>query len=129
MKDHHAIEYIKSHNLIGLKAGENRTSFLEIWMVTVQGRIFARSWGLAEKSWYNSFIQDNKGQIKCGEIIYNIKAVIPEDLHEISAEINHAYLEKYDSGSNSKYAQGIIQQEHIEKTMEFVVLNELTNSQ
>ena len=46
-----AIQYINSHNLIGIKAGKERETFLEIWMVTVENRIFARSWGFAEKSW------------------------------------------------------------------------------
>lgn len=90
-------------------------------MVIVNGRIFARSWGFAEKSWYNTFISDNKGQIKCGETIFNIKAVIPTDLNEIAEEINMAYIQKYDKGNNSEYAQGIIKREHIEKTMEFII--------
>ena len=121
MKDLKPIEYIKTHNLIGLKAGEYRTTFLEIWMVIVNDRIFARSWGFAEKSWYNTFLSDNKGQIKCGETTFNIKAVIPADLNEISEQINIAYLQKYNNGNNSEYAHGIIKKEHIEKTMEFII--------
>ncbi|OXA78961.1 hypothetical protein SAMN05444397_1082 [Flavobacterium aquidurense] len=121
MRDSEIIEYIKTHNLIGLKAGEFRTTFLEIWMVVVNDRIFARSWGFAEKSWYNTFLSDSNGQLKCGETVFNIKAVIPDDLIKISEQINNAYLEKYDSGSNSKYAHGIIKQKHIEKTMEFII--------
>ena len=121
MKDSELKEYIKTHNLIGLKAGELRITFLEIWMVVINDRIFARSWGFAEKSWYNTFLSDSNGQIKCGETVFNIKAIIPDDLIKISEQINNAYLEKYDSGSNSEYAQGIIRQKHIEKTMEFII--------
>jgi hypothetical protein len=121
MKGSEVIEYIKTHNLIGLKAGETRITFLEIWMVVINERIFARSWGFAEKSWYNTFLSDSNGQIKCGETVFNIKAIVPDDLSEISEKINNAYLEKYDNGSNSEYAQGIIRQKHIEKTMEFII--------
>ncbi|RTZ46692.1 hypothetical protein EJ377_22175 [Chryseobacterium arthrosphaerae] len=49
--------YIQSHNLIGIKAGAERPDFLEIWMVIVRNRIFARSWGLAERSWYTAFLK------------------------------------------------------------------------
>ncbi|SEH48302.1 DUF2255 family protein [Epilithonimonas hominis] len=121
-----AIQYINSHNLIGIKAGKERETFLEIWMVTVENRIFARSWGFAEKSWYNTFLKDNLGEIKCGETIYKIEARIPEDLSELEEEINQAYLDKYDSGENSFYAKGIIEEKHVAKTMEFVILNDKT---
>lgn len=117
-----AIQYINSHNLIEIKAGNERETFLEIWMVIVGDRIFARSWGFAERSWYNTFLKDNSGQIKCGNEIFDIKAQIPNDLNEIEQQINEAYLAKYDSGENSFYAQGIIKKEHADKTMEFIVL-------
>lgn len=122
MGNKNAVQFINSNNLIGLKAGKERETFLEIWMVTVDNRIFARSWGFAEKSWYNTFLKDNRGQLKCGETIFDIEAKIPTDLAEIETRINAAYLEKYDSGDNSFYAQGIIKKEHAEKTMEFIVL-------
>lgn len=116
-----ALDYIKTNNLIGIKAGENRSTFLEIWMVVVNNRIFARSWGLAEKSWYNSFLQDSKGQIQCGNFVFNINAIIPRDNNELAKVINNEYLTKYNSGHNIDYAKGIIQTKHIEKTMEFII--------
>lgn len=117
-----AIQYINSNNIIEIKAGSERENFLEIWMVTISDRIFARSWGFAERSWYNTFLKDNSGQIKCEEDVFDIKAQIPNDLDEIEEQINQAYLDKYDSDRNSFYAQGIIKKEHADKTMEFIVL-------
>jgi len=117
-----AIDYINSHSLTGIKAGAERPTFLEIWMVVVDNRIFARSWGFAEKSWFNSFLQDPNGQLKCGDVIIPIKAVIPTDNAEMTDKINAAYLSKYNSEHNIEYAQGITQAAHIEKTMEFIVL-------
>lgn len=121
MNKNKVLEYIKTHNLIGIKAGAERPEFLEIWMVVVQNRVFARSWGLAEKSWYNTFLKNPIGQIKCGNVIYKVQAVIPEDLNQLTDEINQAYLTKYDSEHNRKYAIGIIEDQHIEKTMEFII--------
>lgn len=117
-----ALDYISSHSIIEIKSGQHRTTFLEIWMVIVNDRIFARSWGLAEKSWYHTFLQDPIGQIKCGKEIFNIKAVVPDDITDLTPEINTAYLTKYNTGSNLRYSQGIIQQKHVEKTMEFIIL-------
>lgn len=118
-----ALDYIQNHTIIGIKAGYQRPEFLEIWMVVVQNRIFARSWGLAERSWYNSFLENSLGEIQCGEMIYPIKALIPEDINNLTEEINQAYLTKYNSSHNSPYSQGIIQEKHIAKTMEFIILN------
>lgn len=120
------LEYIATHNLTGIKAGSTRTDFLEIWMVVVQGRIFARSWGFAEKSWYNTFLQGENGEIQAGASIVAVKGVVPEDLEKLTPGINQAYLDKYDtSAHNSFYAKGIIEPEHIKFTMEFIPLNQL----
>ncbi|PKF75993.1 DUF2255 family protein [Chryseobacterium sp. PMSZPI] len=124
MNKDNVLDYINNNNLIGIKAGNQRPDFLEIWMVTIQNRIFARSWGLAEKSWYNTFLKCSAGQIKCNDVVYTITAVIPEDIAELTDEINKAYLTKYNSGKNRKYATGIIETQHIEKTMEFVIGDE-----
>lgn len=121
MNINNALDYIKENNLIGIKAGTQRPSFLEIWMVVVENRIFARSWGLAEKSWYNTFLENSEGQIQCGSTIYKIEALVPDDLNQITDEINKAYLKKYNFGDNSKYAIGIIEEKHIGKTMEFII--------
>ncbi|SKC11094.1 hypothetical protein SAMN05660477_03089 [Soonwooa buanensis] len=117
-----AINYINSRNLIGIKAGSDRKTFLKIWMVTVNNRIFARSWGFAERSWYNTFLNDSNGEIKCGDNVFNIKADIPKDLDALNEKISQAYLDKYDSGDNSYYAKGITEQNHVAKTMEFILI-------
>ncbi|TAF35025.1 MAG: DUF2255 family protein [Cytophagales bacterium] len=89
--------------------------------VVVDGRIFARSWGLAEKSWYNSFLQDPIGEIKCGEMIFKIKAIVPIDNKLITEKINAAYLTKYNTEHNIKYAKGIVEEKHTQRTMEFLI--------
>ncbi|MCS4225457.1 DUF2255 family protein [Sphingobacterium sp. BIGb0165] len=115
------LDYIQNNNLIGVKAGIERPDFLDIWMVVVQGRIFARSWGLAERSWYNSFLKKPMGQIKCGTILCQIWATVVDDTPELTAAINQAYLAKYNQGYNSVYAQSIIAEKHVAKTMEFMI--------
>ena len=118
-----AINFIKNNNRIGIKAGKERPGFLEIWMVIVDGRIFARSWGLAERSWYNAFLNNPNGEIECGEKVIAIKASIPKDLADLTEHINKAYKDKYPSERNKKYVDGIIQYKHVERTMEFEVID------
>ncbi|SHF73052.1 DUF2255 family protein [Chryseobacterium vrystaatense] len=116
-----ALHFINTHNITEIKAGGERTTFLEIWMVTVNDRIFARSWGLAERSWYNTFLKNPSGQIRCGEEIFNIKAVIPTDIKDLNFYINTAYLTKYNTGKNIRYSKAIVEEKHAERTMEFII--------
>ena len=120
MNNQNALDFIKSNNLIGIKAGHDRETFLEIWMVVVDNRIFARSWGFAERSWYHYFLKDASGEIKCGNDIFQIEAAVSEGDDELNAKISEAYLKKYsNSEHNLKYAKGIVREAHVNKTMEF----------
>lgn len=111
---------IERRSLIGIKAGTTRPDFLDIWMVVVDGRVFARSWGLSARSWYTSFLADKNGAIRIGEeaVPVQARAIAPED--PLQARISAAYLAKYDRGENSFYAQGITQPQHVAQTMEFL---------
>jgi hypothetical protein len=118
--DQEILDFIRLNNLIGIKAGNQRETFLNIWMVVVNNRVFARSWAFSERSWYNTFMSSPGGQIQYGSSVVDIKAGIPEWNEELNNQINQAYLDKYDNGGNSFYARGIIKPEHILKTMEFM---------
>jgi hypothetical protein len=116
MNTQKALDFIESNNLIGFKAGQERETFLEIWMAVVDNRIFARSWGFAERSWCNYFLKDSSGEIKCGDEVFQIEAVVPESDDELNEKINEAYLKKYsNSEHNRKYAKGIVRQAHVKK--------------
>jgi len=113
-----ALQYVIENEIVGIKAGLQRETFLDIWMVVVNDRIFARSWGFAKKSWYNTFLEDSIGQIRCGKAILSVNACIPSDIDELTSHINNAYLTKY---STKQYAKPITEKEHVEKTMEFII--------
>jgi hypothetical protein len=116
--------YIKTNNLIGIRAGRDRETFLDIWMVVVDDRVFARSWGLSEKSWFHLFKKDPAGAIRCGEKIIPVSASAVANDVQLNERINTAYLEKYNYGENAPYAQGITKPEHVAKTMEFLLVTE-----
>ncbi|GGF01649.1 hypothetical protein GCM10010984_18820 [Chishuiella changwenlii] len=118
-------ESIDSEILTGIKAGTDDHRFLDIWMVIVDDRIFARSWGIAERSWYNTFLNNENGKIKSGDKVFNIKAKIPEDLYELEEPINNAYMKTYDFGTNAFFAKGLAGKKHVEKTMEFILEDEV----
>ncbi|WP_225000187.1 DUF2255 family protein [Cesiribacter sp. SM1] len=116
------ISYINSNNLVGIRGGSKPREFLYIWMVVVANRIFVRSWGLSERSWYTAFLEEGTGAIKCGETEVAVRGIIPADIAVLGPKINEAYLQKYTSEHNRPYANGIVQPAHMAKTLELVPL-------
>ncbi len=111
--------FLNTHTLVGVKGGEERDSFLNIWMVKVGGRVFSRSWNKSDKSWFTAFITSGKGEIKYGEKIISVYGKKLDKDSEIHRAIDKAYLNKYVEPHNKKYAEGISQPEYHDYTMEF----------
>lgn len=111
--------FLKENTLVEVKGGRTRPGFLKIWMVEVEGRVFARSWNKSERSWFTEFNNTGLGQIKYGEEILNVKGKKLEKEDPVHQKINEAYLKKYTQPENLKYAQGITKPEYACYTMEF----------
>ena len=112
--------YLLTHTLIEIKGGLTRPSFLKIWMVNVDNRIFARSWNKSERSWFTEFQRSGVGEIKYGDKILRVKGKKLPAGDSLNSRISEAYLARYDQPENLQYAQGIAQPEYFEYTMEFI---------
>ena len=122
------VEAINRAGLVRVSAGHERTSPLEIWVVTIGTRLFARSWGLSEKSWYSTFLAGADGLLECQGQRVAVSGRKPPDIDVISPLIDAEYLRKYDRGENSKYARGILAEQHVRRTLEFVPLTVATGA-
>ena len=106
-----------------VRTGKDRTKFTGIWMVEVKGRIFARSYYGAERSWYTTLLEENTGAIKCGKEIIEVKGEKPGDIKSITEAINKAYEKKYlVKGYNKKWVDGLCEPERVARTMEFIAV-------
>jgi len=115
------LKCIDETQITSVRAGKDRTKFTGIWMVEVEGRIFARSYSLSDRSWYTTFLNSDKGDIKCGKEIILVKGVKPADINTITEAINKAYEKKYlVKAYNKKWVDGLSQPERVERTMEFI---------
>ena len=112
---------INSTQINHVRVGADREKFTGIWMVQVKGRVFARSYYLRERSWYNTFLETESGEIKCAAATVTVKGIKPKDLATITAFVNSAYQKKYGiRPSNQKWVDGLCESERVKKTMEFV---------
>lgn len=112
-------QHLRDHNLTGIKGGRERPTFLEIWMVEVNGRIFARSWNKSARSWFTAFQKTGEGEIKYGNEIIPVQGRQLKNDPKMTDLINKAYLERYTQPENIPYAKGISQPEYADHTMEF----------
>lgn len=113
------LNYINANTLVGIKGGTNRATFLEIWMVSVGQRIFARSWGMSNKSWFTEFVGQGAGQLKLGEHIIDVQGrqLKAEEMNRL---VDQAYQEKYIQKENEPYVNEITELKYHDFTMEFI---------
>jgi len=111
--------HLQKHNYTEIKGGIERNTFLEIWVVTVNRRIFARSWNKSARSWFTAFLETGVGQLKYGDKVINVKGKKLDASAPIQKEINKAYLKRYNQKENIFYSEGISQPEYLDYTMEF----------
>ncbi len=112
-------KHLEKYNYTEIKGGINRKTFLEIWVVSVENRIFARSWNKSERSWFTAFLETGVGQFKYGDQIIEVSGKKVEQEAEIHLKINEAYKKRYTEEENRYYVSGISQEEYFDYTMEF----------
>ncbi len=111
--------YLANNTLIEIKGGLTRPTFLKIWMVEVDNRIFARSWNKSENSWFTEFQKSGIGEIKFGDKVIRVTGEKIDADNPINKKISQAYIKKYNQPENLKYARGISKPEYFNYTMEF----------
>lgn len=114
------IELISNDMLPSIRSGDTHP-FTEVWMVTVKDRIFVRSGKMVPSdSWFDAFIKIPNGAIKTTGQIIDITAKIPQDLKDISKEVNHAYKVKYGK-EHPVLVRLMYRAKLVKNTMEFII--------
>jgi hypothetical protein len=111
---------IDGSKILGVRAGARSDHrFIGIWVVVVDGRVFARSWTLKAAGWYRRFLGDPLGTIQVGERQLRIRAV-PARGERIRDAVERAYAEKYSTPGSVKYVRGFRTPRRRETTVEFL---------
>ena len=81
---------VKGQKVHQIRAGRTHR-FIDITIVSTEGRFFIRQYKFGKKSWYDAFLADPDGQMKIGDAVIDIDGVVPADLDEINPKVNKAY--------------------------------------
>jgi hypothetical protein len=111
---------IDESKILGIRAGARSDHrFIGVWVVVVDGRVFARSWTIKPDGWYRSFLDDSLGTLQVGDRQVRVRAVRVRSARILDA-VERAYAEKYSTPASRKYVRGFRTPRRRETTMEFV---------
>ena len=111
---------IDASKILGVRAGARSDHrFIGIWVVVVEGRVFARSYTLEKNGWYRTFLEDPLGSIQVGERAVPVRAV-PLRSERLRDAVDQAYAEKYPTPGSIKYVRGLRTPRRRAATVEFV---------
>lgn len=117
------LDYINSQSRSKIKGGRHRETFLEIWIVEVNGRLFARSWNKSARSWFTAILDENYGEIAFEDEVIKINGTKVPEQSNVHDEIDLAYRTKYTTPYNLPYVEGITKEEYRNYTMEIIPIN------
>jgi hypothetical protein len=113
------IEAIAAGKYFGIKAGSAPHRFTGIWMVVVDGRVFARSWTMKKTGWHRTLLDEGAGVMQTGdrEVKIRGRAVRGE---RVKDAVTEAYFAKYDTPGSLTYCRGFSRGRRRESTIEFL---------
>ena len=85
----------------------------------VEDRVFVRSWSVKPDGWYHTFLKNPRGAIQIAKNKINVRAVRVKSRQLLDA-IDRAYLEKYSTARELKYAKDLGLPKSRATTMELV---------
>lgn len=104
---------------IRIRAGTGKHRFIGIWFVVVRKRVFARSWSIKTQGWYRTFLVEPRGAIQVGKTEVAVGAV-PIKSKALRDTVDRAYLEKYNTAWELKYAKGLTAEKCRDTTLELM---------
>jgi hypothetical protein len=113
------LSVLNDSKMIRVRAGTGAHRFIGIWFVMVANRLISRSWSVKPDGWYRTFLKQPRGAIQVGKVQIVVRAVHIRS-KSFKDAIDRAYLEKYNSGGEVKYAKDLITEKSRATTLQFV---------
>ncbi len=99
------VRTLQGAKILGIRAGRGDHRFIGVWVVSVRGRVFVRSWELRPGGWHATLYSERAGTIQVGsrELAVRPRRVSNEALQR---EIDAAYAAKYPTPGARRYVDG-----------------------
>jgi hypothetical protein len=112
------VEALTKAKILGVRAGTEHR-YTGVWVVVVEGRVFARSWSDKPTGWFRAFKSEPNGTLQVGdrEIPVTGKVVRSARLRDA---VTAAFGEKYPTKGSKKWVEGFAEPSRVLTTLEFV---------
>jgi hypothetical protein len=116
------LESIQKEKILGIRAGTTSTHrIIGIWAVVLDGRVFVRSYQLKPNGWWQTLVNDPRGEI----IPWGRKRGIKVRAVQVKSEkmkeaVSAAYREKYNTKGSVGYVEEMSHGPSKDATMELV---------
>lgn len=110
---------IRDGKALGIRAGTKPHRFINIWAVVVEGRVFVRSWSLKPRSWWRTFLEEPCGAIQIAGGKMPVRAIHTRS-ERLKSAIDRAYLQKYGTGGQIRFARDLGREKSRATTTELV---------
>jgi hypothetical protein len=104
--------------IIGVRAGTDH-KFTGVWVIVVEGRVFARSWNDKPTGWFRAFLKEVVGTVRVGEREVRVRGRRTRS-ERLRGAVSAAYREKYATKGSQKWVRGFAVPKRTANTMEFV---------
>ena len=111
--------WIEKSKILGIRAGKSDHRFIGVWPITVDGRVFVRSWGVKPDGWYATFREDPSGLMQVGERTVRIRAVRTRS-ERLKAAVDAAYATKFHTPASRKWVKDLCRPPSRDTTTELV---------
>ena len=114
---------LRKHKGLRIRAGSGSHRFIGIWVVVVDDRVFVRSWSLKPQGWFHRFTKEPVGSIQIAAREIPVRAVRTRN-ETLKGAVDQAYLAKYNSRGEIKYAKDLVSANCRGATIELVPFEE-----
>lgn len=112
------VEAAQGAKIMGVRSGTEH-KFTGVWVVVVEGRIFARSWSDKPTGWFRAFRKQPAGTLQIGDREIPVRGK-PVRAARILDAITAAFGEKYNTKASQKWVDGFAEPERLATTLEFI---------
>lgn len=112
------LEALDRAKILGVRAGTEHR-YTGVWVVVVDGRVFARSWNDKPTGWFRAFRKQPSGTIQAGDLEIPVQAKLVRSAR-IRDAVTTAIAEKYNTKGSRKWVEGFAEQARVVNTIEFV---------
>ena len=90
-----------------------------VWVVVVEGRVFARSWSDKPTGWFQAFKKQPIGTVQVGDLEIPVQGK-PVRSARIRDAVTVAFGEKYPTKGSRQWVEGFAEPARVLTTLEFV---------